>query len=129
MLKKVLIVLSTLVVIVAVLVAFLGYKFSQSGDDYGEQRQLADPETLRKTAYGDVVGFLDISESHTWMGIPFATPPVGDLRWRAPVEPAPGRGHSTHSKHLTVVSRLVLLARAGPGKSTANRSDQKTVCI
>ena len=92
MLKKVLIVLSTLVVIVAVLVSFIGYKFSQSGDDYGEQRQLADPETLRKTAYGDVVGFLDISESHTWMGIPFATPPVGDLRWRAPVEPAPWQG-------------------------------------
>ncbi|MDG1909235.1 MAG: carboxylesterase family protein [Pseudomonadales bacterium] len=92
MLKKVLIVLSTLVVIVAVLVAFLGYKFSQSGDDYGEQRQLADPETIRKTAYGDVVGFLDISESHTWMGIPFATPPVGDLRWRAPVEPALWQG-------------------------------------
>ena len=92
MLKKVLIVLSTLVVIVAVLVAFLGYKFSQSGDDYGEQRQLAAPDTLRKTAYGDVVGFLDISESHTWMGIPFATPPVGDLRWRAPVEPASWQG-------------------------------------
>jgi len=92
MLKKVLIVLSTLVVIIAVLVAFLGYKFSQSGDDYGEQRQLADPDTLRKTAYGDVVGFLDISESHTWMGIPFATPPVGDLRWRAPVEPASWQG-------------------------------------
>lgn len=65
MLKKVLIVLSALVVIFAVLVSFIGYKFSQSGDDYGEQRQLADPETLRKTTYGDVVGFLDISESHT----------------------------------------------------------------
>jgi hypothetical protein len=125
MLKKVLIVLSTLVVIVAVLVAFLGYKFSQSGDDYGEQRQLAAPDTLRKTAYGDVVGFLDISESHTWMGIPFATTCAGEHLLNL----LPGRGHSTLSKLPTVVSRLVLLARAGHGKNTANRSDQKTVCI
>ena len=57
MLKKVLIVLSTLVVIVAVLVAFLGYKFSQSGDDYGEQRQLADPDTYKKNSIRGCRGF------------------------------------------------------------------------
>ena len=93
MFKKILIALGVLVVIIAVPITFLGYKFSQSGDDYGEQRQTADAETFRKTEHGDVVGFHDVSDSHTWMGIPFAAPPVGELRWKAPVNPAPLAGY------------------------------------
>ena len=92
MFKKILIALGVLVVIIAVPITFLGYKFSQSGDDYGEQRQTADAETFRKTEHGDVVGFHDVSDSHTWMGIPFAAPPVGELRWKAPVNPARWQG-------------------------------------
>ena len=45
---------------------------------------------LRDTAYGKVRG-LDNSATtgtYAWKGIPFAKPPVGDLRWRAPAAPA-----------------------------------------
>jgi len=92
MLKKTLIGIATLILIVAVPISFLGYKFSQSGDDYGEERQLENSQTVRNTTYGDVVGFVDISGSHTWMGIPFATPPIGDLRWKAPTRPQAWQG-------------------------------------
>lgn len=44
---------------------------------------------LRSTVYGEVRGSNDASSSGTyaWKGIPFAKPPTGALRWRAPVEP------------------------------------------
>ena len=44
----------------------------------------------RRTQYGPVVGIDDSrgSGTYAWKGIPFARPPVGDLRWKAPVEPA-----------------------------------------
>ncbi|HEY3270471.1 MAG TPA: carboxylesterase family protein [Geothrix sp.] len=47
------------------------------------------PFQTRRTVYGDVVGVDDTAGSGTyvWKGIPFAKPPVGELRWRAPVEP------------------------------------------
>ena len=37
-----------------------------------------------KTRYGTFNGFLDKNGVKTWLGIPFAQPPVGNLRWQAP---------------------------------------------
>src|SRR5210317_1451964 len=42
------------------------------------------PETSRQLGSGTVVGFADRFDTWSWLGIPFAQPPVGDLRWRAP---------------------------------------------
>ena len=42
-------------------------------------------ETLRETHSGPVVGFSD-EDVNVWLGIPYAKPPIGDLRWRAPRE-------------------------------------------
>jgi len=42
-----------------------------------------------RTANGQVSGMPGAnSEVHVYKGIPFAAPPVGDLRWKAP-KPAP----------------------------------------
>ena len=49
----------------------------------------AAPETLRQTTAGPVVGFVDELNTHGWTGIPFAAPPIGDLRWAAPRLPEP----------------------------------------
>lgn len=48
-----------------------------------------DPE-VRSTSLGVVKGVDDAaSDTLSWKGIPFARPPVGELRWRAPVDPEP----------------------------------------
>jgi len=46
-----------------------------------------------KTEYGRVKGFID-EETHTftWLGIPYAKPPIGELRWKPPQDPDPWSG-------------------------------------
>ena len=48
--------------------------------------------TLRHTQTGDVIGFTGPHRTLAWLGIPFAKPPVGALRWRAPLPPTPWQG-------------------------------------
>ncbi len=47
-------------------------------------RPQPDKSTLRATSAGAVIGFAGAHESHAWLGLPYAQPPVGARRWRAP---------------------------------------------
>jgi para-nitrobenzyl esterase len=62
------------------------------GCSRGEPKAAVDPVSRRVTPSGAVVGFVGEYGSHVWRGIPYAKPPVGDLRWRAPEAPAPWSG-------------------------------------
>lgn len=46
---------------------------------------------FRMTRFGPVVGVED-SGAYAWKGVPFAKPPTGELRWKAPVDPDPWHG-------------------------------------
>jgi para-nitrobenzyl esterase len=47
----------------------------------------ADASSRRVLENGEVVGFVGRYDNHAWLGLPFAKPPVGELRWRAPRPP------------------------------------------
>ena len=42
---------------------------------------------LRETEYGSILGTTDIEDTLVWRGVPYAKPPVGELRWRPPQDP------------------------------------------
>jgi para-nitrobenzyl esterase len=71
--------LATLIVVVSVCAS--GCARSES------EPRLPDPTSRRLTRSGEVVGFQGRYGSHAWLGIPYAKPPVGALRWRAPQPP------------------------------------------
>lgn len=51
------------------------------------------PWTVRQTAYGTVRGIAaGNGTSLAWLGVPYAAPPVGNLRWQPPQNPAPWKG-------------------------------------
>ena len=41
------------------------------------------------TLYGDVIGNLKLYRYASFQGIPFASPPVGELRLKPPIDPSP----------------------------------------
>jgi para-nitrobenzyl esterase len=44
------------------------------------------------TRYGEIQGYPAAEETWVWPAIPYARPPVGELRWRAPRDPLPWGG-------------------------------------
>ncbi len=48
-------------------------------------------DAIVQTKYGLVSGYSD-KDTWCWKGIPYATPPVGELRWKAPIDPVPWLG-------------------------------------
>jgi para-nitrobenzyl esterase len=47
---------------------------------------------IRETKYGLVKGYEHSKNTYAWLGVPFAKPPEGDLRWKAPREPETWNG-------------------------------------
>lgn len=52
----------------------------------------AEPLTVRRIDSGRIIGTTEQNGSHAWFGIPYARPPVGNLRWKAPVDPGKWKG-------------------------------------
>ncbi len=50
---------------------------------------VADARTRVEIGQGQVTGFVGETGALIWLGLPYAAPPVGDLRWRAPRPPEP----------------------------------------
>ena len=50
------------------------------------EENLLSSETRLMTNNGPVIGFIDQLGIQKWLGIPFAEPPINELRWRAPIK-------------------------------------------
>lgn len=59
---------------------------SRGGEAEAPAPHVADEATVRTIPQGELVGYVSEVRSgaaHAWLSIPYAQPPVGDLRWRA----------------------------------------------
>jgi para-nitrobenzyl esterase len=56
---------------------------------------VASEATLLTLDNGDIVGYKNAFGVSVWQGIPFAQPPVGELRWKAPRPAAPWTGRKS----------------------------------
>lgn len=54
--------------------------------------RVPDPSSARELTIGTVIGMRGEYGGHVWRGIPYAAPPTGDHRWRAPAPPRPLAG-------------------------------------
>lgn len=79
-------------ILLAIVVVSLGLVISlfDSSTDLGNMATSpataysADSYSTRTIANGEVIGFADSNNTFGWLGIPYAAPPIGPLRWRAP---------------------------------------------
>lgn len=63
--------------------------------------------TLQTTLYGQVDGLLtNNNNTIAWLGVPYAKPPVGELRWKAPVDPAKWTGVLETKKYANMAMQL-----------------------
>lgn len=65
-----------------------------------------DPISERQLASGRIVGVEGEYNNHSWLGLPYATPPVGDLRWLAPRSAKPWQGIKEANEHGAICTQF-----------------------
>jgi para-nitrobenzyl esterase len=78
-----------------------------------------------RTSEGDVLGTRDADGVETYLGIPYAAPPVGPLRWRDPEPPRPHAPLPTTAYHLACAQIPLPDSgdQFGPGKKVPSSED------
>ena len=64
-------------------------------------------EATVQTRYGMISG-LSAKKYWCWKGIPYATPPVGSLRWKVPLDPSPWIGNRKTKKFGNSAAQVML---------------------
>ena len=86
----------------------------------------ADDSPTRQLSQGKLVGFADEHNTYAWLGIPYAQPPVGDLRWKAPRPAQPWQGSKEAAEfgnYCTQVGSLVVTLNFFKWKKAAGSED------
>ena len=79
-------------------------------------RRTLDAASRRRVAGGDVIGTSEPGGVHGWRGIPYACPPVGALRWRAPRPAAPWSGVFEARAHGAMAPQYADLLAGTPAR-------------
>jgi para-nitrobenzyl esterase len=82
--------------------------FSPKPSDHLYEPGIWNNDPIVQTKYGLVSGYSD-KDTWCWKGIPYATPPVGQLRWKAPLDPNPWIGIRKTRKFGSSAAQVMLI--------------------
>lgn len=82
---------------------------------------LGDP--IVETVYGAVKGYEDEANTWVWKAIPYAKPPVGDLRWKAPRDPEPWEGIKEKAEFCSPCTQYDVMGSVTGSDSTIGSED------
>jgi len=63
-------------------------------------------DTIVQTDYGRLMGDVGAFDTYVWKGVPYAKPPVRELRWQAPEDPEPWNGVRQAKKECVPCTQL-----------------------
>jgi para-nitrobenzyl esterase len=106
-------ILGIIAILLLALLAWFAFK-------HWRDQPVVDNQSLRSTTTGTLAGFADQHSTHAWLGVPFARPPVGELRWRAPQPPAAWDGARQALAHSEPCAQLTLFALGSKNTSTGS---------
>lgn len=110
-----------LTVILASLGVLTGIYFYLKPDE--PLARIASPSSVRMTDYGELVGYQGRYDAHAWLGIPYAQPPVRDLRWKAPRPPLPWTGRRETLEFGEPCVQLPVLPDSDQGRGYIGNED------
>ena len=84
------------------------HRFAPKQSDHTYELSEWKNEAVVQTKYGLVSGYSD-EGTWCWKGIPYATPPEGNLRWKAPLDPVPWLGTRKTRKFNDSASQIMLV--------------------
>jgi para-nitrobenzyl esterase len=70
---------------------------------------------IANTQFGKVNGFAANASTWQWLGIPYAKPPIGDLRWRPPQAPTPWTGERQAVAYSNMAAQMLAMEPYGEG--------------
>tara|TARA_B110000014_G_C20125444_1_gene599066 strand:- start:3968 stop:5848 length:1881 start_codon:yes stop_codon:yes gene_type:complete len=82
-------------------------------------------DSIRDLKQGTLIGMDGENDTYVWKGIPFAEPPVGELRWKAPKRPAPWKGvlEATEFSSACFQPVSIIEGNTEPGKKWEGSED------
>jgi len=87
---------------------------------------IADDAAARQLDSGPIRGFVNAAGGHSWLGIPYAAPPLGERRWRAPIAP---QGWSSPRDTLRAGSPCIQYGSPLGGVGTAGTRQGSEDCL
>jgi para-nitrobenzyl esterase len=115
--------LGVLVLVLVLAVAGFGVAVSMYLSPEEVSPKIASPSSVRTLLDGEIIGFQAKHDAHSWLGVPYAQPPVGDLRWKAPRPPKAWQDRFEAMEYGIQCTQLPGLSDNGEGRGYVGAED------
>lgn len=94
-----------------------------------EAERIPSAASIRAVTQGELIGYDTRHNSHAWLGIPYASPPVGELRWKSPREASPWEGRRDGLSYGDQCPQLPAIPGSDEGRGYVGSEDCLTLNV